>query len=311
MNIKKIVRLFLLLLPMVLSELTYAKLPHASCHSTCKKASLHNGSCVRVNNELLYYRTSGKGGPVMIFSSGTGFPANGSFNAGIASAMARKIRVLIYDRLFTFNSCPNFNNYMPNTAQVVVNRLRRLLRKEHIKPPYILVGQSFGGLYMLLFAREYPSEVAGLVLMDATSSAGPTPLPEKALPILKEQGNPQNPSPTEQLYNEAIGQLPSYLQVRKAPKLPKHMPLVLMYATKHCLPISLTGGKLFCMTKQEEAAHVKEQLKIYNMSNNHVLYKVKGKHMSFFDKSKHAEVMRALNQILRMVKLDHRQSLKN
>jgi pimeloyl-ACP methyl ester carboxylesterase len=37
-----------------------------------------------------------------------------------------------------------------------------------IAPPYVLVGHSLGGLYMQLFARAYPSEVAGLVLVDAT-----------------------------------------------------------------------------------------------------------------------------------------------
>ena len=69
---------------------------------------------------------------------------------------------------------------------------------------------------MLLYAREHPNEVAGLLLIDATSSSGPTPLPEKALPILKRKGNPQNYVAANPLYNEGIGQLPSYLQIRKS-----------------------------------------------------------------------------------------------
>lgn len=155
---------------------------------------------------------------------------------------------------------------------------------------------------MLLYAMNYPSEVKGLVLLDATSSIGPTPLPKKALMILKKQGNPQNPQPTDALYNEMIGQLPSYLQIREAPLLVKKMPLVVMYATKHCLPKSLTEGKLFCMTPKEEKAHIAQQTKIYNLSDNHWLYKVEGNHMSFFDKDKYKQVVAAINQVINMKK---------
>ena len=37
-----------------------------------------------------------------------------------------------------------------------------------VKPPYILVGHSLGGLYQYAFARLYRAEVAGLVLVDPT-----------------------------------------------------------------------------------------------------------------------------------------------
>jgi pimeloyl-ACP methyl ester carboxylesterase len=35
-----------------------------------------------------------------------------------------------------------------------------------VKPPYVLVGASFGGLNAQLFASEHPREVAGVVLVD-------------------------------------------------------------------------------------------------------------------------------------------------
>lgn len=46
--------------------------------------------------------------------------------------------------------------------------LRALLASRNIRPPYILIGHSSGGLYMQLYARRYPAEVAGLVLVDPT-----------------------------------------------------------------------------------------------------------------------------------------------
>jgi pimeloyl-ACP methyl ester carboxylesterase len=51
----------------------------------------------------------------------------------------------------------------------IVAELRALLAREGLQPPYILVGHSLGGLYMQLFAKLYPAEVAGVVLVDSTS----------------------------------------------------------------------------------------------------------------------------------------------
>jgi pimeloyl-ACP methyl ester carboxylesterase len=53
------------------------------------------------------------------------------------------------------------------TSQDAVHRLREVLQKLGVKPPYILVAHSFGGLHMRLFASRYPQEVAGLILVDA------------------------------------------------------------------------------------------------------------------------------------------------
>jgi pimeloyl-ACP methyl ester carboxylesterase len=53
-------------------------------------------------------------------------------------------------------------------AQNIVNELRQELRSQGLTPPYILVGHSLGGLYMQYYARQYPQEVSGLVLVDST-----------------------------------------------------------------------------------------------------------------------------------------------
>ena len=55
----------------------------------------------------------------------------------------------------------------PRDGKQVVADLRELLQQQGIKPPYVLVGHSLGGLYMQLFARLHPDEVRGLVLVDA------------------------------------------------------------------------------------------------------------------------------------------------
>ena len=53
----------------------------------------------------------------------------------------------------------------------IVAELRALLSARGVRPPYLLVGHSAGGLYMQLFARLHPDEVAGLVLVDPTHPA--------------------------------------------------------------------------------------------------------------------------------------------
>jgi pimeloyl-ACP methyl ester carboxylesterase len=56
----------------------------------------------------------------------------------------------------------------PRDSATIVNELRVELDRRNIRPPYVLVGHSLGGLYMQYFARNFPSEVSGLVLVDST-----------------------------------------------------------------------------------------------------------------------------------------------
>lgn len=55
----------------------------------------------------------------------------------------------------------------PRDGQTIVAELHEVLQQRNLKPPYILVGHSMGGLYMQLFAKTYPDEVQGVVLVDA------------------------------------------------------------------------------------------------------------------------------------------------
>jgi pimeloyl-ACP methyl ester carboxylesterase len=55
---------------------------------------------------------------------------------------------------------------MPRSADRIVDELHTLLQRAAVPPPYILVGHSFGGLTMPLFAARFPGEIAGMVLVD-------------------------------------------------------------------------------------------------------------------------------------------------
>ena len=56
----------------------------------------------------------------------------------------------------------------PRSMKQVAYELHTALRKAGNPGPYVLVGQSIGGLLMRTYADMYPKEVAGMVLVDST-----------------------------------------------------------------------------------------------------------------------------------------------
>jgi pimeloyl-ACP methyl ester carboxylesterase len=56
----------------------------------------------------------------------------------------------------------------PRSPQQIVTELHALLHHADIEPPYVLVGHSFGGIYIRLFAETYPDKVAGLVFVESS-----------------------------------------------------------------------------------------------------------------------------------------------
>ena len=56
----------------------------------------------------------------------------------------------------------------PRDPCQIARELHAALRDAKVPPPYLLVGHSLGGLYQVVFARLYPQETAGLLLLDPT-----------------------------------------------------------------------------------------------------------------------------------------------
>jgi pimeloyl-ACP methyl ester carboxylesterase len=81
----------------------------------------------------------------------------------VLDSVSRNASVFAYNR-------PGYGNSgatdAPRDGETIVRQLRQVLKHKGFAPPYVLVGHSLGGLYMQLFARQYPNEVAGIVLVD-------------------------------------------------------------------------------------------------------------------------------------------------
>jgi pimeloyl-ACP methyl ester carboxylesterase len=56
----------------------------------------------------------------------------------------------------------------PRDAKQISSELHTLLTKADIEGPYVLVGHSFGGLYMQTYAARYPDKVAGVALVESS-----------------------------------------------------------------------------------------------------------------------------------------------
>jgi pimeloyl-ACP methyl ester carboxylesterase len=81
----------------------------------------------------------------------------------VQPALAQLTRTCSYDRAGFGWSEPG---PMPRTAGRAADELRVLLDRAGVEPPFVLVGHSFGGLIMRVFAARHRDEVAGLVLVD-------------------------------------------------------------------------------------------------------------------------------------------------
>ncbi len=106
--------------------------------------------------------TAGSGGTAtVVFEAGLGDDWT-SWDA-VAHQVAQHAQVFAYSRPGYGASSPATT---PRDPRQIVEELRALLAYEGYAPPYVLVGHSFGGMYMELFAKAHPDEVIGAVLVD-------------------------------------------------------------------------------------------------------------------------------------------------
>ncbi len=120
------------------------------------------GRLVDVGGHRLHLLEMGAGSPTVIFEAALG--ATSRSWALVQPEIAKQARTLAYERAgFGWSD----RGPEPRTASRILEELRTLLRNAPVAPPYVLVGHSFGGLVVQLFAAKYPGEVAGLVLVDA------------------------------------------------------------------------------------------------------------------------------------------------
>jgi pimeloyl-ACP methyl ester carboxylesterase len=113
---------------------------------------------IESDGHWLRMRVEGEGSPTVVLEIGIAGPLEEW--AAVQPAVAKFTRVVSYDRIGS--------NYRQEslTGKQIAADLHAALADAHVPPPYVLVGQSFGGVYNRVFASMYPDEVVGMVLLD-------------------------------------------------------------------------------------------------------------------------------------------------
>lgn len=118
---------------------------------------------IRLNLDCSGPPATGVPAPTVILDSGHGVPAVGwKF---VQADVAKFARVCSYDRAgYAWSS----TSTTPRTSLQIAKELHALLETAGEKGPFVLVGHSFGGYNIRVYADQYPHDVAGMVLVDAS-----------------------------------------------------------------------------------------------------------------------------------------------
>ncbi|MBU9722377.1 MULTISPECIES: alpha/beta fold hydrolase [Bacillaceae] len=178
---------------------------------------------VKINSEYkLYANFLGEnhdGKPTIIMDAGYGDDSKAW--GSVIEDISKLSNVLIYDRAGLGKS---ESSSKPRTSFEMVQDLKTLLIEAKIHPPYILVGHSFGGVNMRIFATEYQKDVKGLVLIDST----PEDYRKRFLPTM--------PQDFQQAYNKQFTSECNYddfmesLKQLKETKIELNIPLIVLSA---------------------------------------------------------------------------------
>jgi pimeloyl-ACP methyl ester carboxylesterase len=131
--------------------------------TTDPSASSMPGRLVDVGGHKLHIDCTGSGSPTVVLEPGMG-EVSAAMSGWIAPAVATTTRVCVYDR--AGRGWSEAASHAPDGDDTATD-LHTLLQRAGEAGPYVLAGHSAGGIYVMDFARLYPNEVAGVVLLDS------------------------------------------------------------------------------------------------------------------------------------------------
>lgn len=123
-------------------------------------------SCFAQTSLTTYYKTYGKGQPLLIINGGPGMNSEG-FET-LANLLKDDFTIILYDQRGTGKTKLEEINETTITLDLMIEDLENLRKKLGFKQWHIL-GHSFGGMLASYYTSKYPSKVNSLVL---SSSGG-------------------------------------------------------------------------------------------------------------------------------------------
>lgn len=272
------------------------------------------GQLVDAGGYKLHLLCMGEGAPTVILDAANqGTVSNWIW---IQPELARTTRVCAYDRagLGWSDLGPG-----PQDTQANAEALRSLLDQADVPGPYVLVGHSFGGLFVRMFAEMYPAEVVGMVLIEGTLPNGlktlglPDVMPNApearfmdATPVISRLGllrlldfPPTDPDLPERQSKE----LKAYLASTKwaeAIKEQYHLfPTLLAQVRPLYAEGSLQDIPLAVVLGSEGDGGIEEWRALFEqqaaLSTNGLIYEIEGAtHVSLVDRQEHADQTRTV-----------------
>jgi pimeloyl-ACP methyl ester carboxylesterase len=123
-----------------------------------------DSAMIDVGGHRLFAKWAGEGPVTLVFEAGQG--GDMSWWDSVFAPLSQVTRVFAYDRAGLGKSELSSVSLSPERT---LQELMTLLERSGQRPPYVLVAASMGGLYGRMFAHRYPSNVAGLLLVDPAS----------------------------------------------------------------------------------------------------------------------------------------------
>jgi pimeloyl-ACP methyl ester carboxylesterase len=178
--------MFLVLLVLVIAAAIVGASYQAIGNHTDAERFPQQGKSVALGAEFgglaLNLDCQGTGSPTIVLDSGLGVPGIG-WNR-VQTEAVKFTRVCWYDRAgYGWSGASS----APRTSLQIAKELHALLAAAGEKGPFVLAGHSFGGFNVRVYNGTYPSEVAGMVLVDASHEDQMARLPAGYRSMMKKQ----------------------------------------------------------------------------------------------------------------------------
>jgi len=129
--------------------------------------AIPRGRLVKVKGKNMHVRQMGSGANTIVLLPGLGTPLPSVEFAPLMRELSKQHIVCVVE-IFGYGHSDGTDS--PRTNENHVEEIREGLNMAGLQPPYVLMPFSCSGIYSEYYAAKYPSEIAGLILLDTTAT---------------------------------------------------------------------------------------------------------------------------------------------